>query len=43
MNSFLLLDGEDMSFSQNYACPDHGISIEELSPRMFSFNNPFGA
>ncbi len=38
-----VLDGEDMSFSQNYACPDHGISIEELSPRMFSFNNPFGA
>ncbi len=30
-------------FSQDYACPEHGISIEELSPRMFSFNNPFGA
>ena len=36
-------DGEDMLFSQNYACPDHGVSIDELSPRMFSFNNPFGA
>lgn len=38
-----VLNGEDMTFSQNYACPEHGISIEELSPRMFSFNNPFGA
>ncbi len=38
-----VLDGEDLLFSQNYACPDHGISIEELSPRMFSFNNPAGA
>ena len=38
-----VLDGEDMIFSQNYACPEHGVSIEELSPRMFSFNNPFGA
>ncbi len=36
-------DGEDMTFSLNYACPEHGISVEELSPRMFSFNNPFGA
>lgn len=36
-------DGEDITFSQNYACPEHGISIDELSPRMFSFNNPFGA
>ena len=34
---------EDILFSQNYACPEHGISVEELSPRMFSFNNPFGA
>ena len=34
---------EEMLFSQNYACPDCNISIEELSPRMFSFNNPFGA
>ena len=38
-----VIGGEEMLFSQNYACPDHGISIEELSPRMFSFNNPFGA
>ena len=38
-----VLDGEDILYSQNYACPDHGISINELSPRMFSFNNPFGA
>lgn len=36
-------DGEDMLFSQNYACPEHGFSMEELKPRMFSFNNPFGA
>lgn len=36
-------DSEEMLFSQNYACPDCGISFEELSPRMFSFNNPFGA
>lgn len=35
--------GEEMQFSQNYACPEHGVSIEELAPRMFSFNNPFGA
>ena len=34
---------EDILFSQNYACEDCGVSIEELSPRMFSFNNPFGA
>ena len=38
-----VVDGEDMLFSQNYACPDCGISIEELAPRMFSFNNPYGA
>ncbi len=38
-----VIDGEEMLFSQNFACPDHGISIDELSPRMFSFNNPFGA
>lgn len=38
-----VIDGEEMMFSQNYACPDCGISIEELAPRMFSFNNPFGA
>ena len=36
-------DGEDYTFSQNYACPEHGYSIEELTPRMFSFNNPYGA
>ena len=35
--------GEELTFSQNYACPDCGISIEELTPRMFSFNNPYGA
>ncbi len=38
-----IVEGEEMLFSQNYACPDCGISIEELTPRMFSFNNPFGA
>ena len=38
-----VIDGEEMLFSQNYACPEHNISIEELTPRMFSFNNPFGA
>ncbi len=36
-------EGEDLTFSQNYACPEHGVSVEELTPRMFSFNNPFGA
>jgi excinuclease ABC subunit A len=35
--------GEDVVFSQKYACPDHGVSIDDLTPRMFSFNNPFGA
>lgn len=38
-----VIGGEPITFSQNYACPEHNISIEELSPRMFSFNNPFGA
>ena len=38
-----IIDGEDMLFSQNYACPEHGVSVDELTPRMFSFNNPFGA
>ena len=38
-----VIDGEDMLFSQNYACPECGISIGELTPRMFSFNNPYGA
>ena len=36
-------DGETLNFSQNFACPDCGISIEEVEPRSFSFNNPFGA
>ncbi len=35
--------GEELSFSQNYACPDCGISLEEITPRLFSFNNPHGA
>ena len=39
----LVREEQDLLFSQNYACEDCGISIEELSPRMFSFNNPFGA
>ena len=39
----LLREEQDLMFSQNYACEDCGISIEELTPRMFSFNNPFGA
>ena len=39
----LLREERDLMFSQNYACEDCGISIEELAPRMFSFNNPFGA
>ncbi|MDY4483841.1 excinuclease ABC subunit UvrA [Butyricicoccus porcorum] len=38
-----IVGGETLSFSQNYACDDCGISIEELTPRMFSFNNPYGA
>ncbi len=38
-----VLDGEELLFSQNYACPEHGACIEELNPRMFSFNNPYGA
>ena len=38
-----VIDGEEMHFSLNYACPEHNISIDELTPRMFSFNNPFGA
>ena len=39
----LLAEDTDLTFSQNYACEDCGISIEELTPRMFSFNNPYGA
>ena len=45
-NGLLIVDiiGEkEELFSLNYACPEHGVSIEEMSPRMFSFNNPFGA
>ena len=45
-NGLVLIDvinGEELLFSQNYACDDCGISMEELAPRMFSFNNPFGA
>ncbi len=38
-----VIDGEDMLFSEKFACPDHDVSFGELSPRMFSFNNPFGA
>lgn len=38
-----VVDGEEMMFSQNYACPEHNISIQELEPVMFSFNNPTGA
>ena len=38
-----VVDGEPMNFSQNFACPDCGISIDEVEPRSFSFNNPFGA
>ncbi len=38
-----VVGGQELSFSQNYACPEHGVSVEELTPRMFSFNNPFGA
>ncbi len=45
-NGTLLVDvigGEEKLYSLDYACPEHGVSIEELEPRMFSFNNPFGA
>lgn len=38
-----VIDGEPMTFSRNFACPDCNISIEEVEPRSFSFNNPFGA
>ena len=38
-----VIGGECMTFSQNFACPEHGISIGELTPRLFSFNNPQGA
>ena len=38
-----VIDGEEMTFSQNFACTECGISIDEIQPRSFSFNNPFGA
>ena len=38
-----VVDGAPMNFSQNFACPDCGISVDEVEPRSFSFNNPFGA
>ena len=38
-----VIDGEELLFSLNYACPEHNVCIDELNPRMFSFNNPFGA
>ncbi|MBR6785021.1 MAG: excinuclease ABC subunit UvrA, partial [Clostridia bacterium] len=38
-----VIGGEELLYSLNYACPEHGVSIEELEPRSFSFNNPFGA
>ena len=38
-----VIDGEKLSFSESFSCPDCGISIEEIQPRSFSFNNPFGA
>lgn len=38
-----VIDGESMNFSESFACPDCGISIDEIEPRSFSFNNPFGA
>ena len=38
-----VVDGEPINFSENFACPDCGISIDEVEPRSFSFNNPFGA
>ena len=45
-NNLVVIDipgNKEILYSQNYACPDCNISIEELTPRMFSFNNPFGA
>ncbi|MDR3271143.1 MAG: excinuclease ABC subunit UvrA [Peptococcaceae bacterium] len=38
-----VVDGEEMLFSENFACPDCGIALEEISPRLFSFNTPYGA
>ncbi len=40
---YVLTDSEEMVFSQSFSCPEHGVAIEEMTPRMFSFNNPFGA
>ena len=38
-----VIDGEPIMFSDSFACPDCGVSIDEIEPRSFSFNNPFGA
>lgn len=38
-----VVNKEDLMFSKNYSCPEHNVSVEELTPRMFSFNSPFGA
>jgi excinuclease ABC subunit A len=38
-----VIDGEPIQFSQNFSCPEHGVSLSEIEPRNFSFNNPFGA
>jgi len=38
-----IIDGEELRFSENFACPDCGIALEEISPRLFSFNSPYGA
>lgn len=38
-----VIGSEELTFSLNYACPDHGVSIGEITPRMFSFNSPFGS
>src|SRR5439155_2356426 len=38
-----VVDGDEMLFSENFACPEHGVSLPELEPRIFSFNSPHGA
>lgn len=38
-----IIEGEDLSFNTRFACPEHGVGIDEMEPRMFSFNNPYGA
>lgn len=38
-----IIDGEELRFSENFACPDCGIALDEISPRLFSFNSPYGA